>query len=65
MALPRLGGALTGDRAAYEYLEVSSARFPFADEFAAMLLRAADFASVDLEPLTFGAAYLYVGVTSS
>ena len=62
VALPRLGGALTGDRAAYEYLEVSSARFPFADEFVDMMRRGADFASIDVEPLTFGAAYLYVGV---
>jgi demethylmenaquinone methyltransferase/2-methoxy-6-polyprenyl-1,4-benzoquinol methylase len=62
VALPRLGGALTGDRAAYEYLEVSSARFPFGDEFVALMRRAADFESIDVEPLTLGAAYLYVGV---
>jgi demethylmenaquinone methyltransferase/2-methoxy-6-polyprenyl-1,4-benzoquinol methylase len=62
VALPRLGGALTGDRAAYEYLEVSSARFPFADDFVALMRHAADFASVEVTPLTFGAAYLYVGV---
>jgi len=62
VALPRLGGALTGDRAAYEYLEVSSARFPFADEFVSIMRRGAEFASIEVEPLTFGAAYLYVGV---
>jgi demethylmenaquinone methyltransferase/2-methoxy-6-polyprenyl-1,4-benzoquinol methylase len=63
LALPRLGGALTGDRAAYEYLEVSSARFPFGEEFVALMRRGAEFASIDVEPLTFGAAYLYCGVT--
>jgi demethylmenaquinone methyltransferase/2-methoxy-6-polyprenyl-1,4-benzoquinol methylase len=62
IALPRLGGALTGDRAAYEYLEVSSARFPFGEEFVALMRKSADFASIDVEPLTFGAAYLYCGV---
>ena len=62
IALPRLGGVLTGDRAAYEYLEVSSARFPFAEQFVAMMRSAADFSSIEVEPLTFGAAYLYCGV---
>jgi demethylmenaquinone methyltransferase/2-methoxy-6-polyprenyl-1,4-benzoquinol methylase len=62
VALPRLGGALTGDRAAYEYLEVSSAQFPHDDEFVSLMESAADFASVEVEPLTFGAAYLYCGV---
>ena len=61
IALPRLGGAITGDRAAYEYLETSSARFPRGDDFVALMRRAAPFASVDVYPLTLGAAYLYVG----
>jgi len=62
LALPRLGGALTGDRAAYEYLETSSARFPFAEDFVAMMRSGARFASITYEPLTLGTAYLYVGV---
>lgn len=62
IALPRLGGAVTGERAAYEYLEPSAARFPHADDFVAIMRRAAEFAWVAYEPLTFGAAYLYTGV---
>ena len=62
LAVPRLGGALTGDRAAYEYLETSSARFPQAEEFVALMRRAATFASIDYQPLTFGVAYLYAAV---
>src|SRR5256885_16597247 len=31
--LPRLGGAITGERAAYEYLESSSPRFPCGEDF--------------------------------
>jgi demethylmenaquinone methyltransferase/2-methoxy-6-polyprenyl-1,4-benzoquinol methylase len=60
--LPRLGGAVTGERGAYEYLESSAARFPCGEEFVAMMRRAAPFSSIDFQPLTFGVAYLYRGV---
>jgi demethylmenaquinone methyltransferase/2-methoxy-6-polyprenyl-1,4-benzoquinol methylase len=60
--MPRLGGAVTGERGAYEYLESSAARFPCGDEFVAMMRGAANFASIDFRPLTFGIAYLYRGV---
>jgi demethylmenaquinone methyltransferase/2-methoxy-6-polyprenyl-1,4-benzoquinol methylase len=61
--LPRLGGAVTGERGAYEYLESSAARFPCGDDFVALMRGAAPFASIDFRPLTFGIAYLYRGVT--
>jgi demethylmenaquinone methyltransferase/2-methoxy-6-polyprenyl-1,4-benzoquinol methylase len=64
LALPRLGGVVTGKRAAYEYLEHSAARFPYGEEFVALMRRAADFDSIEVVPLTFGVAYLYVGVTA-
>ena len=60
--LPRLGGAVTGERDAYNYLQTSSERFPCGDDFAALMRESADFASVDYIPLTFGIAYLYRGV---
>lgn len=60
--LPRLGGAVTGDPAAYQYLQTSSGRFPCGDELVALMRESADFASVDFVPLTFGIAYLYRGV---
>jgi demethylmenaquinone methyltransferase/2-methoxy-6-polyprenyl-1,4-benzoquinol methylase len=60
--LPRLGGAVTGERGAYEYLESSAARFPCGDDFVALMRRAATFATIDYRPLTFGVAYLYRGV---
>jgi demethylmenaquinone methyltransferase/2-methoxy-6-polyprenyl-1,4-benzoquinol methylase len=62
--LPRLGGAVTGERGAYEYLESSAARFPCGEEFVTMMRRAAAFSSIDFRPLTFGVAYLYRGVVS-
>jgi len=60
--LPRLGGAVTGERQAYEYLESSAASFPSGEDFAELMRRSARFARVELEPLTFGIAWLYVGV---
>ena len=48
--LPLLGWAVTGDRAAYQYLPASIAAFRSRDEYAA-LLREAGFAQVDARPL--------------
>lgn len=59
--MPRLGGAVTGERGAYEYLESSAARFPCGDDFVAMMRGAAAFSSIDYRKLTFGVAYLYRG----
>jgi demethylmenaquinone methyltransferase/2-methoxy-6-polyprenyl-1,4-benzoquinol methylase len=62
--LPRIGGAVTGDRKAYEYLQRSAGRFPCGDDFVALMREAADFASIEYVPLTMGIAYLYKGVKS-
>lgn len=60
--LPRLGGAVTGRRDAYEYLDRSTAHFPSGEEFVAMMSESADFVSIDHCALTFGIAYLYRGI---
>ena len=60
--LPRLGGALTGDAAAYRYLQTSAGRFPCGDDFVALMRESGDFATIEYRPLTFGIAYLYKGV---
>ena len=60
--LPRLGGVLTGNRDAYDYLESSTARFPSGEEFVAMMRESAGFTNVDHRPLTFGIAWLYRGI---
>ena len=62
--LPRLGGIVTGDRAAYDYLESSTAHFPSGSDFVKLMRESARFDSIAFEPLTFGIAYLYVGVTA-
>lgn len=58
--LPRIGGALSPDRAAYEYLPESVAAFPDGPDF---LDRMEDAGFTDLrwEPLTFGIVSLYKG----
>ncbi len=60
--LPNVGGAVTGQKEAYEYLERSSARFPCGEELAELMRATGRFASVEWTSLTFGIAYLYKGV---
>jgi demethylmenaquinone methyltransferase/2-methoxy-6-polyprenyl-1,4-benzoquinol methylase len=62
--LPRLGGAITGERSAYEYLESSTAQFPCGDAFAELMRGSARFERVEWRTLTFGIAYLYRGVVA-
>jgi demethylmenaquinone methyltransferase/2-methoxy-6-polyprenyl-1,4-benzoquinol methylase len=59
--LPRLGGLVTGEQAAYEYLDRSAARFPHGQAFAEMMGESARFASISVKPLSLGIAWLYVG----
>ncbi|HLL56165.1 MAG TPA: bifunctional demethylmenaquinone methyltransferase/2-methoxy-6-polyprenyl-1,4-benzoquinol methylase UbiE [Myxococcaceae bacterium] len=60
--MPRIGGLLTGNRAAYEYLPRTSAQFPAGDQFLALMDKSQGFAERSAHPLTFGTAYVYVGV---
>lgn len=60
--MPIIGGALTGERDAYAYLQTSAGRFPCGDDFVALMRESADFSSIEAVPLTFGIAYLYKGV---
>jgi demethylmenaquinone methyltransferase/2-methoxy-6-polyprenyl-1,4-benzoquinol methylase len=56
--LPRVAGWITGDRAAYEYLNDSIERFPDRAALAAEIA-AAGFADVTAAPLTLGAVALH------
>ena len=62
--LPRVGGAITGRREAYEYLETSAGVFPCGDDFVQLMGRNGSFNSIDATPLTFGIAWLYRGMKS-
>ena len=57
--LPVIGGFLTGDRGAYEYLCTSVLRFPAPDKFITML-QSVGFAQIDHKSLTFGICRMYV-----
>ena len=58
--LPLVGRAVSGHHSAYSYLPASVGTFPTPAEFMS-ILRAAGFADVRADPLTFGIVYLYTG----
>jgi demethylmenaquinone methyltransferase/2-methoxy-6-polyprenyl-1,4-benzoquinol methylase len=58
--LPRIGGAVSGDRAAYRYLPASVHNFPAPKEFC-RLMEAAGFRAVRCRTFTFGLCRMYVG----
>jgi len=62
--IPRLGGVLTGDRAAFEYLPRTAAAFPHGEAFVAVMRSAARWVDIQARPLTGGVAWLYVGTVA-
>jgi demethylmenaquinone methyltransferase/2-methoxy-6-polyprenyl-1,4-benzoquinol methylase len=59
--LPRIGGMISGNRAAYRYLPASVAHFPGEAELADRMRRAG-FREVRWTSLTFGIAAIHVGI---
>ena len=57
--LPKIGGVISGDKAAYQYLNTSVEDFPYGKK---MLNRIIDsgFTNAKCQPLTFGIASLYI-----
>ena len=62
--LPAVGGLVSGDRGAYEYLPASVLRFPVPEEFIRMM-KSAGFDTVTHTPFTLGICRMYVGTKSS
>lgn len=60
--LPRIGGLISGDAAAYRYLNQSVEQFPYGAAFCAKM-RAAGFVNVSARPMTFGVATVYAGAS--
>lgn len=58
--LPFIGGLVSGNRSAYEYLPTSVLRFPAPDRFMEMM-KSAGFDIVEHTALTFGICRMYVG----
>ncbi|MDY7231618.1 bifunctional demethylmenaquinone methyltransferase/2-methoxy-6-polyprenyl-1,4-benzoquinol methylase UbiE [Hyalangium rubrum] len=59
--MPAIGGLLTGNRAAYEYLPRTAAAFPAGERFLALMDQADAYRERVAHPLTFGTSYVYVG----
>jgi demethylmenaquinone methyltransferase/2-methoxy-6-polyprenyl-1,4-benzoquinol methylase len=59
--MPSVGGLLTGNRAAYEYLPRTSAAFPSGDRFLELMDRCGAYKERVAHSLTFGTSYVYVG----
>ncbi len=58
--LPKIGGKVSGDKAAYAYLPASVAAFPGKKEFSATML-SAGFRNVTHKAMTLGACRMYTG----
>ncbi len=59
--MPLVGGLITGNRAAYEYLPRTSAAFPAGDSFLELVDQSGAYSERSGTPLTFGTAWVYVG----
>ncbi|RKH39680.1 bifunctional demethylmenaquinone methyltransferase/2-methoxy-6-polyprenyl-1,4-benzoquinol methylase UbiE [Corallococcus sicarius] len=59
--MPAIGGLLTGNRAAYQYLPRTAAAFPAGERFLSLMDQAGAYSERAAHPLLFGTAYVYVG----
>ena len=64
LVLPVVGGAMTGDRKAYKYLQETSATFPSGPEFEALMHSTGKFSKVKTRRLTGGIVYAYLGTVA-
>jgi demethylmenaquinone methyltransferase/2-methoxy-6-polyprenyl-1,4-benzoquinol methylase len=59
--LPLVGGWVTGQKEAYQYLQKSSAAFPCKGDFIELMRNSGAFTSMQYHSLTGGVAYIYHG----
>ncbi len=60
--LPKIGGLVTGQQEAYNYLQKSSAAFPCREGFLELMKKSDCFSEMGFTPVSFGIAYIYTGV---
>ena len=60
--LPMIGGVVTGNRRAYDYLDRSAGAFPCGDAFVALMRETGAFDAIEWRAYTGGIAYAYRGV---
>jgi len=59
--LPKIGGWVTGQKEAYEYLQKSSAAFPCREGFVDLMKESGSYSKYEYTSLTGGIAYIYKG----
>jgi demethylmenaquinone methyltransferase/2-methoxy-6-polyprenyl-1,4-benzoquinol methylase len=57
--LPIMGGWVTGQKKAYEYLQKSSSSFPCREQFVDLMKQTQAFSVIEYRALSFGIAYIY------
>jgi demethylmenaquinone methyltransferase/2-methoxy-6-polyprenyl-1,4-benzoquinol methylase len=57
--LPHIGGLISGQRQAYDYLQKSSAQFPCREDFLRMAESTGQFSKVEYRSVSGGIAYIY------
>ena len=60
--LPAIGGFVTGQKEAYDYLQKSSSAFPCRDAFIDLMKKSDCFSEMNYTPVSFGIAYIYTGI---
>ena len=60
--LPAVGGLITGQKEAYDYLQKSSAAFPSGEDFIKLMSESKCFSAMKFTPVSFGIAYIYEGI---
>jgi demethylmenaquinone methyltransferase / 2-methoxy-6-polyprenyl-1,4-benzoquinol methylase len=60
--LPIIGGWVTGQKEAYQYLQKSSAAFPCKNDFISLMKQTDVFTTCEFTSLTGGIAYIYKGI---
>ena len=63
--VPRVGGWITGQRSAYEYLNNSSRGFPSRERFLQLMDSTGRFSKVEFKVLFGGASFLYRGIVKA
>ncbi|MFN0061077.1 MAG: bifunctional demethylmenaquinone methyltransferase/2-methoxy-6-polyprenyl-1,4-benzoquinol methylase UbiE [Myxococcaceae bacterium] len=63
--MPWMGGLLTRNRSAYTYLPKTASQFPAGERFIELMRSTGCFSEVSAIPLTFGLAYVYVGIVTA
>ncbi len=59
--IPTIGGWITGTPASYRYLTDSSSAFPAGERFVDLMQKTGAFSSINVTPLSFKIAYIYIG----